>query len=270
MEAVPQPSEIPLKHITSNICVKILSYLRNKEILAAKLVCRQFYAVLANPLTLRLCLETQQPKAAADDIRTALSLYISKKSSLSGAELETQLAHSMSQMNLLVLNLSGLGIHGQETAQLICAALIKQKTYIEKLDLSGNNLSKDTINPFIAYLEKSSQIREVNLKNAKLCKQGIERLCAVMSLSKGIRSLNLSDNMIGSTGAKQLAEMLKRNHSLEKLYLQRTYLGKEGVSCLLEALEANTTLRTLHLEENKVSAKSVRSGSSGRITKICV
>lgn len=258
-----------MKRVTQNVWVKVLTYLRNPEILSFKLVCRQFYVMLANPFTLRLCLQIEQPKLAADSIRASLALYIAKKSPLSGEQLRGQLTQCMSQVNLLALNLSDLGIHTEEITDMICVALEKHKTYIERLILCNNNLAKSTINPFLSYLEKAGQIKRVDLRSTKLCKQGVERLCAAMCVNRGVRELNLADNMIGSAGAKHIAEMLKRNRGLEKLYLQKTYIGKEGVSHLLEALELNTTLRSLHLEENKVSAKSIR-GKSTRLTKIYV
>jgi len=259
----------PIHRLPLNIYVKILTYLRNKEILYVKLVSKRFYSILSSPFNLRLCLETELPKQASESIRACISLCTAKKSPLTSEQLQDQLCQHMSQINLLSLNLSGLGIHTEEIIRLLCKALEKQPHYIEKIWLNDNNLAKDAISPLVTYLEKAKEIKEINLKDTKLSKGSIEKLCSALMENKGVQTLNLSDNMIGVTGAKHIAEMLKRNRTLEKLYLQRTYLGKEGVGLIVEALQSNTTLRRLHLEENKVSFKSVKSSVS-RLTKIYI
>jgi len=256
-----------IQKFSHNILAKIVSYLRNKEILESKLICRKFYALLSDTFTRKQVIETTKPKQAMENIRNAiLSL---NKQQIPFEEFKEILSKNIQEINLLSLNLSNLNIQNSELIKSICAALSHEPNFIERLWLNCNNLSKETIVPLACFIEKSNKILELLLRSTKLSKIELEKICSAISLNKTLHSLDLSENALGAPGAECISEMIKRNRSIERLYLRKTSLGKDGVEIILDALQYNTTLRRLHLEENKVNAKQIKGKSNG-ITKIFI
>jgi len=255
MEKTNSANEIKL---TPNILIKVLSYLPNKEIIASKLLSRQFYGLLSDPIVARACLDIEKPKLALNSIRSSISQCLVQKTELALEELKDSLDSNIGQVNLTTLNLNGLKIQNENIIKAIFGVLSKEEHYVDKIWLSNNNFGRNIINPFIEYLESCLKLKEVKLNASKLGKPEIEKVCGAMMKNESVRILDLSGNVIGASGAKYIAEMLNANRTLEVLYLQKTSLGKEGFILIMEALQSNISLRKLHIEDNKVNAKSLK------------
>ena len=167
----------------------------------------------------------------------------------------------------------------------LCTAL-KCCTYLQTLDLSGNNIGSDGAVALAEGLKCCANLQTLDLSYNSIGSDGAVALaeglkcCAgsdgavalaeglkcctgsdgAVALAEGLKccanlqTLDLSYNSIGSDGAVALAEGLKCCTNLKTLNLRNNGIGTDGVVALAEGLKCCTNLQTLDLMSNSIGS----------------
>jgi len=102
----------------------------------------------------------------------------------------------------------------------------------------------------LSTLKKSLSLTSLNLSGNDISDESVTLICEVLKSNARLTIVNLSDNIICNKGAKPLATTFESNPSLKSFDLRRNEIGDVGAKLLGHALKANTCLTSLKLEEN--------------------
>lgn len=139
------------------------------------------------------------------------------------------------QQNLVEVNFRDASLE-DEGLIAIAAAISQGTAALQKLDVSGNDLTADSMPSLARALRKCSQLRV----------------------------LQVEENEIGSKGAKSLAKAIK-NHlpQLEKLVSNVNEIGTSGALALVNAVVEKASVTSLQIDGNMISEDGV-----AKITKL--
>ena len=140
-------------------------------------------------------------------------------------------------------------------------------TKIQKLDLSGNNISDDGAAIISDTLMISESLKELNLQSNDITNEGVKKIAEAIQVNKTLQKLHLNHNNISDDGAAAISDGLKINKSLQELGLQGLHvlqnlqigffvlasITDEGAKSISEFIQVNTTLQKLDLSCNNIS-----------------
>ena len=164
-------------------------------------------------------------------------------------------------INNSLLNKSNL-IFLKESLDLICkghdkkslCTALKCCTYLQTLDLSGNNIGSNGAVALAKGLKHCTNLKKLYLHCNSIGSDGALPLAEGLKCCTNLHALNLSYNSIGSDGAVALAEGLKCCTNLQTLCLSYNTIGSDGVVALAKGLKCCTNLQTLDLLSNCIGS----------------
>ncbi|GFN81800.1 leucine-rich repeat-containing protein 74a-like [Plakobranchus ocellatus] len=187
--------------------------------------------------------------------------------------------------------LDSAGLNTQDI-KAVCVALLNHST-ISRLDLSGNELSRQAVqylcelieeNVFITSLQNhnlrelrlsycdideeggfilSKALEDTNLEVLDLSwnhlrQKGATAFCMALADNDSIRELDLSWNGLGREGCAGLEASLAKNRYLVQLNLECNRIGSVSLGHLLKGVEKNSGLETLILSTNPLSTDDAK------------
>ena len=101
---------------------------------------------------------------------------------------------------------------------------------LQKLDLSGNNLSDD----------------------------GAATISDGLKTNRTLLELNISQNSIADNGAQEIAKAIKINLSLQNVNISKNYISSEGLLYFMEVVKNNCSLQVVNITHNNVTKSGFR------------
>jgi Ran GTPase-activating protein (RanGAP) involved in mRNA processing and transport len=167
-----------------------------------------------------------------------------------------EVIRTTTSLEKLVFHQSGTAIALQHDK--VIDALANNRT-IKSLDLWEAFGGDAEAKAVAAILKETSTIEAVNLHGNNIKREGAKAIADALKHNKTLRHIDLDTNQIGVEGAKAIADALKVNHSsLRQLYIGRNNIGEEGGEDILNALQEIeiSAIETINLNHNKVSYRT--------------
>ena len=160
-----------------------------------------------------------------------------------GGEGSALLAQAISagQPALRVLNLRDAGL-GDDGATAVCDAVAGTAPGLVTLELSGNEITEESIGAVAACAAAKPQLSTLGLEENELGSAGALLLAAAlakMEANATLTSLSLSTNEMSSDGAIAVAKALKGFSALSKLGFNGNMFSESRLATLEAELEAN-------------------------------
>ncbi|XP_078059742.1 NACHT, LRR and PYD domains-containing protein 3-like isoform X1 [Mustelus asterias] len=182
----------------------------------------------------------------------------------------------------------GLNEVGDSGVKLVSAALRNPECKIQKLDLSGNDLTDSCAEDLASALSTNRSLIDLYLGSNELGDSGVkllsvalrnpdckiqkldlygnaltdscaEDLASVLSTNRSLIDLNLGYNKLGDSGVKLLSVALSNpDCKIQKLYLRGNDLTDSCAEDLASALSTNRSLIDLDLSVNKLGDSGVK------------
>ena len=140
---------------------------------------------------------------------------------------ENNVLHSLRiSWNDIVLNLNSkaasLIVNAKRfdsTGAILISASLYHNVYIQKLDISGSNISNEGTVAIGKFLEINSTLKELNISNNYITNHGITNITQAIQINTTLRSLDISQNDISRNEevVTALSNHLKYNNTLEVL-----------------------------------------------------
>lgn len=187
--------------------------------------------------------------------------------------------------HIITLNISNNALIGQDIHMLGCVLdnfsmlstiaighLIKTRTpvflnlakvvsnnslHIISLDISSNNLTKDTMEALLGSLKYCTRLQKLNISNTNMNITGMKCLVGSMKHLTELRVLSINSNNIGNMGADMLGCSLVHCPNLSELYLNDNNITSDGTEELTSGLGVCHSLRVLHLAHNNISGHKI-------------
>ncbi|XP_078060382.1 NACHT, LRR and PYD domains-containing protein 3-like isoform X2 [Mustelus asterias] len=143
-------------------------------------------------------------------------------------------------------------------AEDLASALSTNRSLID-LNLGGNNLGDSGVKLLsVALRNPDCKIQKLHLSGNDLTDSCAEDLASALSTNRSLIDLYLSSNNLGDSGVKLLSVALRNpDCKIQKLYLRCNALTDSCAEDLASALSTNQTLRILNLEFNSFTDQSV-------------
>jgi len=153
-------------------------------------------------------------------------------------------AYLANQETSPTLTLANAGLSDEGALEV--AHFLAGSIYLNRLDLTGNNLSSTGVCHLAKALKQNHTLQSLTLKHNRIgdsSEVGLATLCSALHHNKTLRHLDLRlGGLQGVTAASVIGEMLRSNTHLSHLDLSWNHLDPPGGQVLLENLEVNTTL----------------------------
>ncbi|XP_025904082.1 leucine-rich repeat-containing protein 74A [Nothoprocta perdicaria] len=147
---------------------------------------------------------------------------------------------------------------GTKGAEAIAKLLLDNMSYLQVLQLSGNNFGEETAQYFADALTSNYQVKELDLSHNEFSEKGGQLLGQMLASNETLELLNLSWNHLSMKGAIALGTGLKSNGTLKTLDLSWNGFGNEGAKALGEALKVNNVLVQLDLSSNQIDNEGAK------------
>jgi CheY-like chemotaxis protein/Ran GTPase-activating protein (RanGAP) involved in mRNA processing and transport len=123
--------------------------------------------------------------------------------------------------------------------------------YLDRLDMSNNNLGDDGATQLTSAISKRTQVHLVDLKisSNSIGSGGVETIMNKL-LQHNLVSLSLDKNGIGDHGCQLVAASLQSMKSLTRLNLSFNHIGSRGVNSLMRSLVICNSITYLGLAGN--------------------
>ena len=153
------------------------------------------------------------------------------------------------------LELDNTGI-GEPDCEALCE-LLKSSHSIQRLYISQNNLSSQSVASIITGLSNNSSLTVLDISNSHFSMANVDSLATVFrDQSKcALTWLVLSDCHISGQGVCELAAALCKYSTLKKLYIRHNPIGVEGATAVATLLLQNKTLTHLMLDDCCISGQ---------------
>ena len=129
--------------------------------------------------------------------------------------------------------------------------VIEQSTVLERLNLSGNNLTLAD-GKLAKAIAKNTSLKVLSLHNNNIGTKGAKHLADILKKNNTLEVLGLNSNHIGNTGAKFIADMLAVNKTLQVIELDKNNIGDKGALSIATSLFLNTGIQGIFLRYNKI------------------
>ena len=157
------------------------------------------------------------------------------------------------------LSLYATNIGEEDCAQL--GQLLSSSQCLEKLDVSGNSLSSDSILSLFKGLQQSRSMKELTIGRYSsvsnhISLEAMKTLHAYLQDKENckLEKLYLTDSDISSDIAIELARGLSQNSSINEVFLSNNPIGDEGAAALGQTLTENKTINKLMLSKCNITA----------------
>eukprot|EP00029_Vermamoeba_vermiformis_P004367 TRINITY_DN1490_c0_g1_i1.p1 TRINITY_DN1490_c0_g1~~TRINITY_DN1490_c0_g1_i1.p1 ORF type:complete len:410 (-),score=105.00 TRINITY_DN1490_c0_g1_i1:872-2101(-) len=137
---------------------------------------------------------------------------------------------------------------------------------VTQLDLEGNILEDEIIQPLCLALSNNKSLTWINFKYCELKFHTFPPIFQALSKHPTLTHLKLNGSY--SLKAKQLEDLLVTNTGLTKLNLNGCDLRDEGLEDLFKVLEHNTTLKEINLSSNNIATEKSGSKALSEILKL--
>ena len=188
-----------------------------------------------------------------------------------------------STIRKLHLRQTGIGFEDSKTL----SELLATSKYMKVLDISGNNLSSDSVQLIVDGLSHNTSLERLGMYNSNFNSENVIHLASVMSVNARLKELDISvvhcgiqssdsvylakaleentttqlqalwlgGNPIGSEGAVAFADLLATSKSLAELYMSYCDIQKEGAVALASMLKKNQCLKKLDIRDASVGVE---------------
>lgn len=155
------------------------------------------------------------------------------------------------QLNLVEVNFRDASL--EDEGMIAIAAAISQGTAaIQKLDVSGNDLTADSMPSLARALRKCTQLRVLQVEENEIGSKGAKSLAkAVKSHLPQLETLVSNVNEIGTSGALALVNAVVEKAFFTSLQIDGNMISEDGVAKIMELLESKKKSDILgSLEDN--------------------
>lgn len=152
--------------------------------------------------------------------------------------------------NKSVLNLSNRLINLTEMQEL--STYFRNNNTTEDLDLSGNNLTSEVLEPLLESLTLNTCMKKLNLRNNSLSGKFSVGFSKLLEHNASLTECDLSNNQLGLFNFNLLALAIQKNTSITVLNLRKNVISTRDAQSLLKAIKKNKVLVKLNIEENKI------------------
>ena len=192
-------------------------------------------------------------------IVTLTELYLSDNNITEKAadDIVTVLSHN-NKLKVLSLNRNDLKATG-----VVKIAKALQMSTLKRLEIEGNNATKEAANDIAAVISRNTNLQVLNLNDNNLQAQGIQLIATALQSTSSLTHLYVSNNNITEEAASSVARALLNHPNLQLLYLNGNNLGTIGVIKIAESLQNISTLKKLQLNNNGVT--DVAAGSIAEV-----
>lgn len=155
------------------------------------------------------------------------------------------------QQNLVEVNFRDASL--EDEGMIAIAAAISQGTAaIQKLDVSGNDLTADSMPSLARALRKCTQLRVLQVEENEIGSKGAKSLAkAIKSHLPQLETLVSNVNEIGTSGALALVNAVVEKASFTSLQIDGNMISEDGVATITELLESKKKSDILgSLEDN--------------------
>jgi len=168
---------------------------------------------------------------------------------------------------LIVLHLSSALVDTNDLEPLLKG--IGPNCPVRELSLASNDLGPEGAATFVKFLEKNEQmlgkavmpyLDRVDLSNNNLGDDGLRKLTAAISKRSSIHlvELRLSNNLIGASGVETMMKQLLQ-HNLVSLSIDKNSIGDQGCQLVAASLQSMKSLSRLNLGFNQIGSRGVNS-----------
>ena len=162
-----------------------------------------------------------------------------------------RLAHALSEGMKFSTSLERLNLRGNRLSRDSTSRIMKRlrPATIKDIDMSGNRLGDKGIDRLMSVLELSS-LSSLHLEGCQLSPSALQSLLKSATLSKSLKSLNLARNQLGEPAGKLLGNFLMYSNSLKTLDLHWNCIRASGATELFKGLKENSRLEELDVSWN--------------------
>ena len=236
-------------------------------------------------------LEPEMLSIAADELVHALDLNINAKVvALSDHKLQAmqtsciQISQILqSNPSIVLLEVPEFCAENEESVDLLMAA-IKATTFLQKLDISKNNLNtagaqkvataiKNTVNLKLLIM-RSNDINEdgakaiadslqdkhyfeaLDLGINRILSEGTITISQALKNNTALQVLNLHNNAIESSAAQEISLMLTNKSRLSEIDISQNNFKSEGIIIIAKSLQSINFLKIINLSSNKITSEA--------------
>ena len=179
-------------------------------------------------------------------------------------ELIRTLCHCKTPLRHLILDDTSIG-------ESDCASLtiLISSTDLEKLDVSNNRLSSNSVTSIMNGILQNNTIRTLRMSSSQFSVDNCTSLSSILQQPMcQLRMLYIAKCNIDSGGALQLAAGLTSNQSLELISISDNPIGDTGAAALCEAINNNTLLQTLDMSSCRITSEGFIEIDSSSLQKL--
>ena len=171
-----------------------------------------------------------------------------------GEEDCVQVAMLIANTDLERLDVSGNGLSSNSVASIMESVL--QNRTIQQLRMGGSHFSEEKCKSLASHLQQTGcQLRKLDISKCSISDEGAVHLAEALTNNHSLRQLNISGNQIGDIGATGFGDMLSNNKTVIILYVNACGITSEGCVQLAAGLTGNATLQQLWIGSNDAGMK---------------
>ena len=183
------------------------------------------------------------------------------------SDIEAILLTALADNNVDAKTLKIVNSEVSDSAALVISDFLKANKIIEKLEMSNNIISINTITQIIKAAQTNTTLQILDISSNNIPDDGVvaiikqlnnisltslSRIINIIKVNATLQILDLSHNNISDDGAVVISEYLKANTTLKELDISSNEITNDGIIKIAEAIKINTTLSLLDASENKM------------------
>ena len=132
---------------------------------------------------------------------------------------------------------------------------LKYMRHLETVDLSGNDMTDDSVSDMEAMIVNNKQLQKLCLPNCVLNQASLKIICQALQSLSSLRYVDFSTNTIIDS---ELASVLKQMKNLQHVNLSATIMTDNAISEMAAMIKDNQKMQTLSLPNCVLDQKDFR------------
>jgi len=126
---------------------------------------------------------------------------------------------------------------------------------IQTLDLSGNNLDKESIKSLCnGFLKKTRTLSSILLESIGIDENSMKELCETLIQIESLKKVSFANNLLQPDHSLELSNLLAKSETLEHINISGTFPNEESCGSFGKGLLQNKKLNTLIMEANTIES----------------
>ena len=181
------------------------------------------------------------------EAKFAITNYDTQELNLSNCKilLDQLLSYISSIIVLNCLNLSNCHLRLKEIKQVF--SVLKQMRYLQHIDLSGNDMTDDSVSNMEAMIVNNKQLQRLFLPNCILSQASLRIIIQAMHTASLLEYVDFSTNEVDDGLASDIAALFASNNQLKRLYFAKLTLQQSGFQHLKNCLNKIEGLKSFSI-----------------------